>query len=332
MMPIEAPLVSVIMPTYNAEKTIGRAVDSVLNQTYENTELIIVNDGSTDGTIDVVGQYNDSRIMLVNQANTGLPGARNTGLRNVKGDYVVFIDSDDWYESDYVESLISSIRGTQSQLVVCGMIAHKHSSTSRSASFDVTYDSFFENADFLSKFESGIMNSVCNKLYKTTILKEQGLKFKKISIVEDLDFNLRYLDCIKKVCFISNFLYHYDNTFSVLTTKVTPDMFDNYIHIHAWLFSRVPVVLFPIVSSFVYHQYVALFLRFIYLYKAKKIPMRNLSVILIRYLSNPLISYSIKTYQSTCVGDWVLNKLLVYKQVRLVVMYMYLVSTKEKIR
>ena len=229
-----------------------------------------------------------------------------------------------------MERLIQSIITSYSQLVVCGMIAHKHSSISHSASFDVTYDSFFENADFLSIFESGIMNSVCNKLYKTTILKEQGLKFKKKSIVEDLDFNLRYLECIKRVCFIPFCLYHYDNTYSVLTTKVSPEMFDNYIHIHAWLFSKVPISLFPIISSFVYHQYVALSIRYVDLYRNKKMPRKEVQDLLNRYLSNPLIQHSIKTYHSKCVGEQVLNILLMYKQVRMLVIFFHILNYKNR--
>ena len=326
MMPTTSPLVSVIMPAYNAEKTISRAIDSVLNQTYANTELLIINDGSTDGTIDVVGQYKDSRITLINQPNKGPSNARNTGMEYVKGAYISFIDSDDWYDDYYVERLMASITATQSQLAVCGMIAHKKSNTSCSASFDTTYDSFWENADFMSKFQSGIMNSPCNKLYETNIIRKFNLKFRDLIILEDLDFNLRYIECIKKLCFIPHCLYHYDNTYSVLTTKVAPEMFDNYIHIHAWLFSKVPISSFPIVTSFVYHQYVALSVRYMNLYIERKVSRKVVRKVLGNYLSNPLINYSIKTYQSKCLGEKILNILLMYKQINLLIIYMGLLN------
>lgn len=317
------------MPAYNAEKTIGRAIESVLNQTVSYIELLIVNDGSTDKTYEIAGQYKDPRITLINQSNKGLSGARNTGLERVKGDYVAFIDSDDWYEKDYVERLMSSIVTNHSQLVVCGMIAHNYTNTSCSALFNSTYDSFWRNAEFLSIFESGIMNSVCNKLYKTSILHGYALKFKKISIVEDLDFNLRYIDCIKRVCFIPDCLYHYDNTYSVLTKKVSSEMFDNYIHIHAWLFNKVPIPLFPVVSSFVYHQYVALSVRYIHLCIEKKMSRREAREVLGKYLSNPLINYAIKTYHSKCLGDKILNILLMYKQIDLLIIYLRLLNSRK---
>lgn len=319
------PLITVIMPAYNAGKTIGRAIESVLNQTYKNIELIIVNDGSTDKTSEFVGEYGDSRIRLIEQANKGLSGARNAGLEQMNGEYVAFIDSDDWYETDYVEKMVSSIITTNSRLAICGMIAHIDDNTSCSASFDATYDSCFENAEFLSRFESGIMNSVCNKLYQTTVLQDYGLRFKKIAIVEDLEFNLRFLDCmgnIGRVCFIPQCLYHYDNNYSVLTTKVSSEMFVNYIHVHAWLFSKVPIILFPVVSSFLYHQYVALSVRCINLYIAGKISRKESRGILGDYLSNPLIQHSLKTYHPRCVGELVLKVLLKYKQICLVEIFL----------
>ena len=328
-MPIATPLVSIVMPAFNAEKTIVRAIDSVLKQTYPNIELLIINDGSTDNTSEIVSKYRDSRVALINQGNKGLSGARNTGLENIKGEYVTFLDSDDWCEADFVEKLISSMTVNKAQLSVCGMIAHKNAGVSYSASFESTHNSFFDNAEFLSKLESGIMNSVCNKLYQTSIIHGEGLKFKKIAIVEDLDFNLRYLDCVKRVCFIPNYLYHYDNSHSVLTTKVSSDMFDNYIHIHAWLLSKVSISYFPIISSFVYHQYVALCLRYVHMFIGKKITRKEMQGVLNFYLSNPLVRYSLRTYNAKCLGEWILTVFLRYKQIGLLGLYIRVVNNRK---
>lgn len=317
------------MPAFNAEKTIVRAIDSVLKQTYPNIELLIINDGSTDNTSEIVSKYRDSRVALINQGNKGLSGARNTGLENIKGEYVTFLDSDDWCEADFVEKLISSMTVNKAQLSVCGMIAHKNAGVSYSASFESTHNSFFDNAEFLSKLESGIMNSVCNKLYQTSIIHGEDLKFKKIAIVEDLDFNLRYLDCVKRVCFIPNYLYHYDNSHSVLTTKVSSDMFDNYIHIHAWLLSKVSISYFPIISSFVYHQYVALCLRYVHMFIGKKITRKEMQGVLNFYLSNPLVRYSLRTYNAKCLGEWILTVFLRYKQIGLLGLYIRVMNNRK---
>ena len=321
--------VSVIMPAFNAEKTIGKAIESVLHQTFPDIELLIINDGSTDGTSELVRQYSDERITLIEQLNTGLSGARNTGLENVKGEYVVFLDSDDWYECDYIEKLLSSIVSNNSQLAVCGMVFHKKDGTTDSVLYDIKYESFFDNGDFLSKFETGIMNSVCNKMFETKLLRNHHLRFKNISIVEDLDFNLRYLEWIKRLSFIPYLLYHYDNTNSVLTTKVSADMFENYIHIHAALLSKVPVNLFPIVSSFVYHQYVSICVRYFNAYLSNRMSMKNLRHALDYYLSNPLVIYSLKIYHAKYIREKVLNLLLKSKQIYLLLVYFAIVKRRS---
>lgn len=328
-MPIATPLVSIIMPAYNADRTIARAIDSVLKQTYTNIELLIVNDGSKDNTVNVVRQYNDSRVNLITQSNSGPSVARNTGLEKVKGDYVAFIDSDDWYENDYVERLVSSMTTTHSQLVVCGMIAHEHASTSCSAIFDACYESFFDNSMFLSILESGIMNSPCNKCYDMSIIRKCELEFKDLAILEDIDFNLRYIDCINKACFIPYCLYHYDKKYSVVTTRVSSDMFENYIHLHAWLLSKIPTPFFPVISSFVYHQYVALCLRYVHLFIGKKMSRKEIRGVLDVYLSNPLVHYSLRTYQAKCWGEWILTVFLRYKQIGLLSLYIRVLNNRK---
>ena len=99
---MQHPLVTIIMPAYNAEKTISRAIGSVLKQDYSNIELIVVNDGSTDNTRSVCEQFSDARIKVITQENKGLSGARNTGLSNSKGEFVTFVDSDDLVEYNFI--------------------------------------------------------------------------------------------------------------------------------------------------------------------------------------------------------------------------------------
>lgn len=315
-------LVSVIMPAYNAEKTIGRAIESVLQQTYSNWELIIVNDGSTDTTLEVVSKYKDSRLKVVNQTNTGLSGARNAGLDSAKGDYITFIDSDDWYEQDFLSQLMMSLTKNRAELCVCGVIFHKQEGISFSSAFDVSYDSFFDNREFLSKFEDGIMNSVWNKIYKAQVIKANIVRFRDILILEDLDFNLRYLECTHRLSFIPLCLYNYDNTSSVLTTKVSKEMFDNYIHIHAWFLSKVPINCFSIVSRFVYHQYMAFSIKYLKQPIEGKMNMKEVRLVLNNYLSNPLVRYSFKVYRPKSFGEWAFKKLLEMRFYRVLSFYL----------
>lgn len=103
--------VSIIIPAYNAVNSLGRCLDSVLIQTYNSLEILIVNDGSNDGTLLLGNKYKkqDSRIQIIDQVNKGVAAARNAGLREASGDYILFIDADDWIEPDMVEKLIAAI-------------------------------------------------------------------------------------------------------------------------------------------------------------------------------------------------------------------------------
>lgn len=325
------PKVSVVMPAYNVEKIIGRAIDSVIHQTYTNLELIVVNDGSTDASLDVIQKYSDSRIIVISQANGGLSCARNVGMRKAKGDYLVFIDSDDWYEETYIEELVSTSVKNGAQLVTCGMIFHKPKKIQYSTVYDLMCSSFFENNEFLSLLESGIMNSVCNKIYDLQIIRSNNLQFKSIAIIEDLEFNLHYVEHIKRACFIPIYLYHYDNTSSVLTKKVSTEMFDNYIHLHAWLLSKVPVEFFNIVSQFIFHQYYSFFVRYTNRLLKKQITLREVGDIFDYYLSNPLVDHSFEVYHSTVFGERMLKYLLWHKRYRLLLIYMKLIHLKEPI-
>ena len=103
--------ISIIIPVYNVEKYLSRCLESVINQSYKNIEIIIVNDGSTDNSFDICNKYKkkDKRVILIDQNNQGLSGARNTGLKHATGEYICFIDSDDYVEKDYVEYLYKLI-------------------------------------------------------------------------------------------------------------------------------------------------------------------------------------------------------------------------------
>ena len=324
------PLVSIVMPSYNAEKTIGRAIESVLNQTYKNIELVIVNDGSVDGTLERIREYDDVRINVVSQPNGGLSNARNTGINHAIGDYLTFIDSDDWYEETFIEKHLNSSIQNDSQLTVCGMIFHKVQNTQYSKVYDQKFDSFFDNEEFLSVFESGIMNSTCNKLYDLRIIKKNNLLFKTISIIEDLEFNFRYIEHINSACFIPDYLYHYDNTSSALTKRVSIEMFDNYIHFHAWLLAKVPLTYFHVVSKFIFHQYYSFFIRYLNLVQKKQKSLREIRRIFDFYLSNPLVSHSFEVYHSKVYGEQILKFLLWHRYYRILIIYMFLIRKKEQ--
>lgn len=113
--------ISVIVPVYNVEKYLKRCINSILNQTFKNFELILVNDGSTDNSLNICKNYKekDGRIQLISQTNKGLSAARNTGLKYAKGKYVCFVDSDDFIEKEYFSLLLSNIEKYNSDIAMC---------------------------------------------------------------------------------------------------------------------------------------------------------------------------------------------------------------------
>ena len=116
--------VSIIIPAYNAEKTIKKCLNSVCNQTYENIEIIIVNDGSTDNSLDICEEYEkkDDRIIIISKENGGLSDARNKGIDIAKGKYITFIDSDDYVDLEFISIMVSNIEKNNSDISI---ISHR---------------------------------------------------------------------------------------------------------------------------------------------------------------------------------------------------------------
>ena len=126
---------SIIIPAYNAENSIQKSIDSILNQTYNNYEIIVVNDGSTDNTINLIEK--NSKIKIINQKNLGVSSARNTGIENAKGDFIAFIDADDYIEKNYLEEFNNIIEKYNPDLIICGINESNNSKI---------FKSFFKNA------------------------------------------------------------------------------------------------------------------------------------------------------------------------------------------
>ena len=110
--------VSVILCVYNEEKFVRKAIESILNQSLTNFEFIIVNDGSTDNTLDIITSYDDERIRLINQSNMGLGASRNMAIELARGEYVMFIDGDDWFGGDALEIAYCEAKSTDTDISI----------------------------------------------------------------------------------------------------------------------------------------------------------------------------------------------------------------------
>ena len=117
------PVVSVIVPIYNAQKYLGKCVESILLQTYQNMEILLIDDGSTDGCFDICEKYasEDERIRVIHKPNGGLVSARKAGAKEATGDYVICVDADDWIEPNYIEALMNVQRRTRVEMVAADL-------------------------------------------------------------------------------------------------------------------------------------------------------------------------------------------------------------------
>lgn len=218
---------SIIVPVYNVALYISECIDSIINQTYRDIEIIIVDDGSTDESPEIVDNLaqSDERITVIHQKNKGLPGARNTGLSIASGEYIGFIDSDDRIKPNMYELLINNIQTHDADLSVCNFLRFSKSSSLISHRYGdnvVNYDN--KNS---CVFYDMVIDSSCNKLYKLDIIRKHNIQFEDKSIVpqEDFYFLLKYFAHIDKVSTVSEAMYEYRIRKSSITNSKQPDDF-----------------------------------------------------------------------------------------------------------
>lgn len=210
--------ISVIIPVYNVEKYIDYCLESVLKQTYQNLEIILVNDGSTDTSLEHCLQYKkkDSRVKVISQKNKGLAGARNTGLDNASGDLVSFIDSDDYISPWYFETLYEGIK-EQVDISMC-LLHVSHSYQEIFSRPDKVYVKWSPKEFFIHALNSSGYQSACGKLYKKFIFK--NLRFPEGKLHEDI---FVMADIIERSCginFIDSELYCYVKRPNSITTSL----------------------------------------------------------------------------------------------------------------
>lgn len=200
--------VSVIIPVYNVEQYLDRCIQSVINQTFNNIEIILINDGSIDNSQKICENYakKDSRIILINQENMGVSNARNIGINKATGDYITFVDSDDYVDNRYVETLHKYITKYNADVCVCS--TYKVYSNGKIEK-EIRENGLLTCKEYLEKLFNLKGFGVCrNNLYKSTVIKD--IEFDStIRVGEDFYFNLNASKNIKSVIAIDTCLYYY---------------------------------------------------------------------------------------------------------------------------
>lgn len=220
MIKMDNSLISIIVPVYNTELYLTQCIDSIVTQTYTNLDIILINDGSTDNSGKICDEYadKDSRIRVIHNQNSGVSAARNVGLGICKGEYVAFIDSDDYVAKDFIEKLYRAITENEVDLSICGL--------EKIGGIDIRsgkYDEKFQNQKILLPMSGILQNDelwfhsidsnligcyLCNKLFKKSLLHRFKLDT-SLSIGEDMVYLIQYLLCIEKAYYIAEDLYKY---------------------------------------------------------------------------------------------------------------------------
>jgi glycosyltransferase involved in cell wall biosynthesis len=207
-------LISVIIPVYNGEKYLAQCIENILCQTFKNLEIIVVNDGSTDNTAKIAEKY---PVRIIHQENRGLSAARNTGMDSATGEYIHFMDVDDWINLDYYSYMMDAILLTDADMACGGMVneikPHRTLLYSERLLLSIIDDK-------LSITNVGRRGYVWRYLFKKSFLDEKKLRFEVGRLVEDLPFSLQAVYFAEKIVTVPNAIYYYKKREnSIMMTK-----------------------------------------------------------------------------------------------------------------
>ena len=233
--------VSIIVPVYNVGRYIDKCLQSILSQTYKNIEIIIVNDGSKDDSGEIIAKYaSDDRIVYIEQDNAGVSAARNRGIQAATGEYLGFVDSDDYIEPEMYEKLLDALLSADADMAVCNynLIYDDHAEKQYSKMRGETVKIYNDVYGYFCKYCTCPKpnNYIWTKLYKTGIVKKSGVRFENFKLGDDTLFYFKLLPHIRKAVFIDDGLYNYlqrtdSNVYTaaqkVNLAKVYADAFDS---------------------------------------------------------------------------------------------------------
>ena len=238
------PLVSIVIPVYNVEKYLKQCMDSVIGQTYANLEIVCVNDGSPDNSISILREYEqrDSRVKVIDTENQGLSGARNVGTSYCSGDYLLYLDSDDWIDLETVELSLCTAQENDVDLVLWNYVKEYGGYSQPVMVFEKKSSFIEENYIKLHQRLIGLtgdqlrhpeqcdsISTAWGKLYKTSVIKQHDIQFVDTKIIgtEDLLFNAEVFKYCKSVVALPDCFNHYrKSNASSLTKNFKPEFFE----------------------------------------------------------------------------------------------------------
>lgn len=230
---MEEKLISVILPVYNGEKYLCRAIESILRQKYTHWELIIINDGSTDASLDISNSFSktDERIIVIDKANTGVSDTRNIGINKSHGEYILFLDSDDWLDEGFLNRVNEVFNKSDADILIFNyydVIKDRIEKARRitvSENNNISVREIINAAVRQSQWHNNIwygnLHTVWAKSFKKSVIYENKLIFNEsLRIGEDMVFVLNYILHSKKIYFSNDYVYfYYHNNLSVMNTR-----------------------------------------------------------------------------------------------------------------
>ena len=233
------PKVSVIVPVYNVEQYLERCLDSIVNQTLEDIEIIIVNDGSTDGSLKICEKYQaeDKRIILLNQNNKGVGHARNKALDIVRGEYICFVDSDDWIDITMLEEIYNFFKKTQADVIQFNYTTYYENGKfqgyqnigkwlKKYLNKNIRNYETFNFQDVVIKSFKYLPKQIWDRAYSTEFIKNNNIHFAPTKISEDNAFSLAAYLLAKKILYIDTSFYNYFMRTGSTVNKASNDNFD----------------------------------------------------------------------------------------------------------
>ena len=232
-------MISVIIPVYNVEKYLCKCVDSVINQTYKDLEIILVDDGSPDSSGEICDEYakKDARIKVIHKENGGLSSARNVALDVANGDYVAFIDSDDYINENTLKEVVEKLDETQAD--VC-MFSHytvnEHGETAHKLPLNKEVYEKEDIKDFIlpmfigpTQQEQALLGIVCRQVFKRKTIGSLRFKSERDYFAEDVVFNLEFYVNANKMCIIDKPLYYYRFVSYSLSNRFRENLFEKLV-------------------------------------------------------------------------------------------------------
>ena len=206
------PKVSIIVPVYNVEKFLQKCLDSIVEQTLKEIEIICINDGSPDNSLEILNEYasKDDRIIVISQENQGLSAARNAGLKIATGEYIGFVDSDDYIELNYYEKLYNTACKNDSDIALTTILKHKKKYLRYNVLHKKEKVAYTLNDKMkISEDNTHRIFYVWNKIYRKSLLDKYQMSFPVGRVFEDVLFNLKTIYYANSIVSVPNTKYNY---------------------------------------------------------------------------------------------------------------------------